>query len=95
MPDAFLCAKAVGDLITGAAEGVNGEHARLVICGEIAPSLLSKGNAEGAIKLEHLWDEITRSYGVRTLCGYLQSAFRSKEDDPIFEEICAEHSAVL
>jgi len=93
-PDPVRCAKVIGDLITGAAKRVRGEHGRVVVCGEIAPTLLSKGNAEGAIKLEHLWDEITRGYGVHTLCGYLLSAFPDKENSPIFEGICAEHSAV-
>ena len=79
----------------GAAKGVKAEHGRVVVCGEIAPTLLSKGNAEGAIKLEHLWDEITKGYGVHTLCGYLSSAFPNKESSPILEGICAEHSAVL
>ena len=94
MPDPVHCAKVIGDLIMEAAKGVKGEHGRVVVCGEIAPTLLSKGNAEGAIKLEHLWDEITRGYGVHTLCGYLSSAFPNKEDSPAFERICAEHSAV-
>jgi CheY-like chemotaxis protein len=93
-PDPVRCAKVIGDLIMGAAMGVKGEHGRVVVCGEIAPTLLSKGNAEGAIKLEHLWDEITRDYGVHTLCGYLSSAFPDKGNSPILEGICAEHSAV-
>jgi DNA-binding NarL/FixJ family response regulator len=93
-PDPVRCAKVIGDLIMGAAKAVKGERGRVVVCGEIAPTLLSKGNAEGAIKLEHLWDEVTRGYGVHTLCGYLSSAFPNKEDSPIFERICAEHSAV-
>ena len=94
MPDPVRCARVVGDLIRGAAKGVKGEHVRVVFCGEIAPTLLSKGNAEGAIKLEHLWDGITRGYAVDTLCGYLRSRFLSKESSPIFERICAEHTAV-
>jgi CheY-like chemotaxis protein len=94
MPDPVRCTKVVGDLITGAAGGARGEHARVVVCGEIAPTLLSRGNAEGAIKLEHLWDEITRGYGVHTLCGYLRSSSTSKASSPIFERICTEHSAV-
>ena len=93
-PDPVRCAKVIGDLIMGAAKGVKGEHGRVVVCGEIAPTLLSKGNAGGAIMLEHLWDEITRGYGVNTLCGYLSGAFPNKEDSPIFGRICAEHSAV-
>jgi hypothetical protein len=93
-PDPVRCAKVIGDLVTGAAKGVKGAHGRVVVCGEIAPTLLSKGNAEGAIELERLWDEITRGYGVHTLCGYLWSAFPDRESGPIFRRICGEHSAL-
>lgn len=94
MPDPVRCTKVIGDLFVRAAKGVTGEHARVVVCGEIAPTLLSKGNAEGAIKLEHLWDEITRDFGVHTLCGYSWNAFPGGENSSIFKRICAEHSAV-
>jgi DNA-binding NarL/FixJ family response regulator len=94
VPDAALCNQVVGDLIMGAAEGVGGARGRVVVCGEIAPTLLAKDNGEGAVKLERLWDEITRRYGVHTLCGYLSSAFPHHEADPVFQEICAVHSAV-
>ena len=94
MPDPVRCRKMIGDLVMGAAKGVKGEHGQVVLCGEIAPTLLSKGNAEGAIKLEHLWDEITAGHGVHTLCGYLWSAFPDREGSPIFKRICGEHSAV-
>ena len=94
MPDPIRCAKVIGDLVTDAANGIKGGHGRVVVCGEIAPTLLSNGNAEGAIDLEHLWDEITRSYGVHTLCGYLWGASQSRKGNLIFERICAEHSAV-
>ena len=94
MPDPVRCMKVVRDLIMGAANGLQGATRRVAVCGEIAPTLLSKGNAEGAIKLERLWDEITRGYGIHTLCGYLSSAFPHQEADPVFQRICAEHSAV-
>jgi CheY-like chemotaxis protein len=94
IPDPARCTKVVGDLIRGAAKRVRGAPGRVVVCGEIAPTLLSKGNREGAIELERLWDEITRGYGVRTLCGYLSSAFPNHEGDAVFQRICAEHSAV-
>jgi CheY-like chemotaxis protein len=92
-PDPVRCAKVIGDLMVGAAKGVKGEHGRVVVCGEIAPTLLSKGSADGAIRMEHLWDEIMKDYGVHTLCGYLSSSFLDKEISPILEEICAEHTA--
>ncbi len=94
IPDPARCTKVLGDLIMGAAKGVRGANGRVVVCGEIAPTLLSKGDGEGAIKLERLWDEITRGYGVHTLCGYLSSAVPDHEADPVFQRICAEHSAV-
>ena len=94
VPDPARCTKVVGDLIMGAAKGARGANSRVAVCGEIAPTLLSKGNGEGAIQLERLWDEITRGYGVQTLCGYLSSAFPHNEADPVFQRICAEHSAV-
>ncbi|MGA9304365.1 MAG: response regulator [Candidatus Sulfotelmatobacter sp.] len=94
IPDPARCTKVVGDLILEAAKGVRGANSRVVFCGGIAPILLSKGNGEGAIQLEHLWDEITRGYGVATLCGYLSSAFPHHEADPFFQRICAEHSAI-
>jgi DNA-binding NarL/FixJ family response regulator len=93
MPDPVRCRKVIGDLVMEAAKGVKGKHGQVKVCGEIAPIMLSKGNAEGAIKLEHLWDEITKGYGVHTLCGYLSSSFSDKESSPIFERICAKHSA--
>ena len=94
MPDPVRCAKLIGDLITEAAKGRRAEHGRVAVCGEISSILLSRGNAEGAITFEHLWDEITRGYDVHTLCGYLSSAFPDKKGSPIFEGICAEHTAV-
>jgi DNA-binding NarL/FixJ family response regulator len=41
IPDPARCTKLVGDLIMGAAKGVRGENGRVVVCGEIAPTLLS------------------------------------------------------
>jgi DNA-binding NarL/FixJ family response regulator len=94
IPDPARCTKVLGDLIMGAAKGVRGANGRVVVCGEIAPTLLSKGNGEGAIKLERLWDEITKGYGVQTLCGYVLNSFQREQDSHIYERICAEHTAV-
>lgn len=94
MPDPVRCTEVIGDLITRAAKGIKTAEGRVAVCGEIAPTLLSKGNAEGAILLEHLWDEITKAYGVHTLCGYPSNAFSHHEGNTVFQRICAEHSAV-
>ena len=95
LPDPDRCAKMIGDLILKASKAASGEHPRVAICGECSPTLLAEGNVEAAIRLEHLWNEITRDYNADILCGYLWSTFPCKESIPIFERICAEHSAVV
>jgi DNA-binding NarL/FixJ family response regulator len=94
LPDPVRCAKVVGDLIMRATQGAMGEHSRVVICGECAPTLLALGNVEAAIQLEHLWGKITKTYRADTLCGYLWSDCPQEERGPIFERICAEHPVV-
>ena len=92
IPDPTRCAKVIGDVATRAAKGIRTKNGRVMACGEIAPTMLSNGDTEGAIELEHLWDEITRDYGVYTHCGYLWNA---SAESAIFDRICAEHSAVI
>lgn len=93
-PDRIRCAQVVGDLVAQVLQTANGTHPRVVVCGECAPTLLADGNAEGAIRLEQAWDQVTKLYNVDTLCGYSLSAFPSPERRSIVERICAEHSAV-
>ena len=91
-PDPDRCSKEIGDVVRQAAKGIKGQNARVMACGEIAPTMLSRGNSKWAIQLEHLWDKITKGFGVHTLCGYLSSDFT--RDDPVFQSICHEHSAI-
>jgi hypothetical protein len=95
LPDPDRCAKLIGGLILKASKAASGQHPRIAICGECSPTLLAEGNVEAAIRLEHLWNEITRNYNADTLCGYIWSTFPPRESIPIFERICAEHSAVV
>jgi DNA-binding NarL/FixJ family response regulator len=93
-PDRARFLKVAGDLIVEAAKAAKGENPRVAACGECSPILWAQGKAYAAIHLEHLWDEIARSYDVDILCGYLLTDFRRRENSHIFERICAEHSAV-
>ena len=93
LPDAVRFLKVAGDLIVGAANAVNGDSARVTACGECAPLLWAQGNAEAAIQLEHLWDEIAITHKVDVFCVY-SVGIGSAMDSHTFERICAEHSAV-
>jgi DNA-binding NarL/FixJ family response regulator len=94
MPDSALFLDAVGDVMKAAAKAGKKDRPRIVACGECAPVLLEGGNADAAIRLEQLWDELAAIYKVDTLCGYALASFRGEKDQYIFQSICAEHSAV-
>ena len=93
-PDPVRFLKVTRDLVVAAAKAAKGEHPRVAACGECAPLLWAQGNAEAAIRVEHLWNEIAKTYHVDILCGYPLVSFHSEQDSHIFQRICAEHSAV-
>lgn len=94
MPDPTWFQKVASDLITAAAKGPKGEHLRVAASGECAPLLWAEGKPDAAIRLEQLWNEISRTFDVDILCGYPSASFRSDEDGHIFRRICGVHSAV-
>ena len=84
----------VSGLIAAAAKAARPEHYGVVACGECSPLLMVEGKPDAAIRLEQLWDEIGKTFGVDILCGYALSSFHGEEDEHVFQSICAEHSAV-
>ena len=93
LPDPVLFFRVAGDLIADAATVAKGERRQVAACGECAPVLLAQGNAEAAIRLDHLWDEIARSHEVEIFCGYVSGALEDAEESDSFLRICAEHLA--
>ena len=94
MPDPVRFVKAFGDLIVAVAKATNREHSRVAVFGECVHLLWAQGNAEAAIQMEKLGNQLTQSYNVDILCGYPLSSFRQGHGSRIFERICAEHSLV-
>jgi DNA-binding NarL/FixJ family response regulator len=94
MPDAARFVAVVGGLFEAAAKAVKRQHRRVVACGECSPFLWAQGKPDAAIRVEQLWDEVAKTFGVDTLCGYALSSFHGEEDEHVFQRICAEHSAV-
>lgn len=66
--------------------------ARITACGACAPALLDRGNLEGALEVERVWDEISLRYDMELLCGYIFTGFQRAEDLPGYREISAWHS---
>jgi DNA-binding NarL/FixJ family response regulator len=91
MPDVARFFEATRSLIEAAARAA--KHSRVVACGECSPLLLAEGKPDAAIRLEQLWGELAKTFEMDVLCGYALSRFHGKEEEHIFESICAEHSA--
>jgi len=94
MPDSDRFFQVVSGLIEAAAKAARQRHHGVVACGECAPVLWAEGKADAAIRVEKLWDELGKAFGVDILCGYALSSFQGEEDEHVFQSICAEHSAV-
>jgi len=94
MPDADRFFKVAGGLIEAAAKAARQEHYGVVVCGECSPTLWAEGKVDAAIRLEQLFDQVGKAFGLDTFCGYALSSFRDEKDEHVFESICAVHSAV-
>ena len=94
MPDSVLFLKLLGDLIGTAAKAAQGEQARVAIFGEMCHLLWAQGDAEAAIQVEKLGNQLAKTYDVDILCGYSLGSVLGGMDSQIFQRICAVHSAV-
>jgi DNA-binding NarL/FixJ family response regulator len=94
MPDATRFYPVVVGLIEATAKAARQQHHGVVVCREGVSVLWAEGKADAAVRLEQLWDEVGRTFGVDILCGYALHSFRGQEDEHVFQSICAEHSAV-
>ena len=93
LPDPVRFLKVAGELVATAAKAAKGDRQRVAACGECAPYLLAAGKTHAAIRLEQLWDRIAKTYDVDILCGYPLIGFGRPQESPVFQRICAEHSA--
>jgi DNA-binding NarL/FixJ family response regulator len=91
LPDPVRFFKVVGDLIAAAAQATAGELSRVAICGECASILWAQGNADAAIQVEQLCNQLTKRYEMDILCGFSLSSFYREEDKQVFQRICSEY----
>jgi DNA-binding response OmpR family regulator len=94
MPDPVRFLRLLGNLIATAAEAAKGEHARVAVFGECVHLLWAQGNAEAAIQVEKLGNQLANTYDVNILCGYSLDSVQGGMESGVFRRICAEHSAV-
>jgi|tagenome__1003787_1003787.scaffolds.fasta_scaffold20960734_5 DNA-binding NarL/FixJ family response regulator len=94
-PARFL--RLMGSLIlttAKAAQTNTGEQGRVAIFGECVNLLWTQGNEDVAIEFEKLGNELLNTYDIEILCGYSHETVQRGMQSPMFQRVCAEHSAV-
>jgi hypothetical protein len=62
--------------------------------GEMVDLLWQDGNADGAIKVEILWNQLAAAYDFSLLCGYAVGHFYKETRDPRYQDVCDQHSHI-
>ena len=91
-PDPTQFFEAFNKLIASVSKAAKTEHPRVAVFGEAVALLWAEGNAEGAIQLEKLGNDLAKTHEVDILCAYPFSLDIQK-DVHAFRTVCAEHSA--
>ena len=78
------------------ARTASGDPARshVTILGEIAPVLWRNGNPDAALEVERLWDELTRSLPILTICTYAMDGPGHDAAAAFRSGLCTHHSVV-
>ncbi len=94
-PDAARFAGMLSPAVAQVNAATGGERARAAVFGEMVALLWEQGNAEGAVRLEQLWNELALTHSFSLLCAYPMSTFGREEDAEPLRRICEQHSQVI
>jgi PAS domain S-box-containing protein len=94
-PDEKRFLDLIGGVISRAKTAAQSEHGRAALFGEMVALLWDAGNSGAALRLEQLWNQIAQSHLFSLVCAYPLAHFYREEHGELFQQICAEHSAVV
>ena len=94
VPDRARFLEGLNGVIASAAKAAKKEHPRIALCGECVGLLCALGNANAAIQLEKVGNDLVQTHNVDILCAYPLSSFHGAKDVQVFQSICQEHTAV-
>jgi hypothetical protein len=92
-PDPLLFKSNVGDVIERLC--VDRHPCPIRAYGEMVDVLWQDGNADGAIRLELLWNQLASTYEFALLCGYAVGHFYKETSGSRFQAVCDQHSHVV
>jgi len=82
-------------LIGGAIDqATGGKPVRVRLYGEMVDVLWREGNAQGAIQLEELWNDLGRQRRFTLLCAYVMGNFFNESHSDGFRRVCDVHDHV-
>src|SRR5262249_24286013 len=93
IPDAERFRETVGRAVE--ATLASGRYASIRGYGEMVDLLWKDGNAEGARRMEELWNDLVTREPLSLLCGYDLDSFRREAQTAEFQQVCRAHSHVL
>ncbi len=91
-PDPTRFMNATGEVIAEAVQRATGQQRKVAACGECSPTVWATGEVDGAIQLEHLWDELSRSQQMDIQCAYPMAARQASAR--AVKRLCVEHTVV-
>jgi DNA-binding NarL/FixJ family response regulator len=93
-PDDLLFQQAVGPILVDALRASTSRRPGVLVCGECAPTLLTEGKDDAAVRVEQLWDTFAQAHAVDTLCAYLVESPVHEKQETVFRRINAVHTDV-
>ena len=93
LPDAARFRALIGPVLADAR--LRSAHTTVRAFGEMVDILWSEGNAEGALQLEQLWNDLADTHGFSLLCAYSMRNFSHESHAVALQSICAHHAHVI
>lgn len=83
------------DVVGGVLARAGGRYAGLRAFGEMVALLWMEGKPEAALRLEQLWNGLSRIHRFSLFCAYPSTPFFASATEAQFGSICDEHSHVI
>lgn len=93
LPDPIAFRRIIGGLLTTAE--LRSSHPCMRVYGEMVDLLWKDRNANGALKLEDLWNAISVEHPLALMCAYAMGNFSTEADGKQFADVCRYHSHVV
>ena len=91
LPDRTLFQSVIGGLL----DRVSSSHPSIRVYGEMVNVLCAKGNFNGAMALEGLWNNLLKERSFLLFCGYTLKNFGKTTETTSFKDVCDSHQQVI